>query len=240
LDDTVSPCTKPVVLSILICSIDSRAKMLADLVADLNRQIVEACLEGEVEVLVEVDGGKISIGKKRNLLVARSTGKYICFVDDDDKVSERYVSLLASACFEGKDCVGFNGRILVGTANKKVWKKWVISVRYKEWSEDKNCYYRSPNHIAPVRRDIAVQFPFLNRSNGEDADYSSKMVAAGVLKTEAFVEQCIYDYYPSGSWAHHKAPPPVASPAVAPPRVVAKVETIRVEKRHVKKPNKVR
>lgn len=193
------------ILSILICSLDSRAQMLAALLADLDRQIEAADLKDKVEVLTEVDGGTVSIGAKRNMLIARAQGKYVCFVDDDDMVSERYVALLAKACAEGKDCVGFNGRILVGSANKKVWMDWTISVRYKAWSQDKHRYYRSPNHLSPVLRDIAIKFPFPDKSNGEDADYSWRMASAGVLGTEAFVEECLYTYCPSGEWAQRQA-----------------------------------
>ncbi len=192
-------------LSVLICSLDSRAELLAGLVANLDRQIADAKLAGEVEVLTEVDGGTMPIGTKRNLLIARSTGKYVCFADDDDKVSDRYVPLLAKACAEGKDCVGFNGRILVGVGRKQAWKKWVISLRYKAWSQDRTAYYRTPNHISPIRRDIAVQFPFADRFNSEDADYSHRIAAAGVLKSEEFVDECLYDYYPSGAWAQRRA-----------------------------------
>ena len=73
-------------LSILICSLASRADKLQRLMNVLQPQINDS-----VELLVKTDNGEMPIGKKRNLLLEEASGAYIAFVDDDDLVSEDYV-----------------------------------------------------------------------------------------------------------------------------------------------------
>lgn len=181
-------------MSICICSLEPRSYMLSDLTASLYRQIDEANLRGKVEVLIEVDNGQIPIGTKRNLLVNRARGKYVCFVDDDDCVSDRYVELLAAACREGLDCVGITGRIREGNG----WKRWVHSTQFKGCKDDGDEYTRPPNHLNPVKRSILVDFPFKNVNFGEDRDVALRMAKACSLQSETTVEDCVYDYYPHG------------------------------------------
>ena len=82
-------------LSILIPSIPERSLKLNKLLLHLQKQIdycdnIHRTL-GKVEVVVDdskrfLQGG-LSIGDKRNSLLNRSSGKYICFLDDDDWTS---------------------------------------------------------------------------------------------------------------------------------------------------------
>jgi hypothetical protein len=56
-------------LSILICSLSSRADKLQRLMTDLQPQVNDS-----VEVLIKTDNGEIAIGAKRNLLLEEATG----------------------------------------------------------------------------------------------------------------------------------------------------------------------
>jgi glycosyltransferase involved in cell wall biosynthesis len=71
-------------LSILICSLPGRIKYLSELLNVLNPQI-----EGE-EIIINIDKYK-TIGAKRNDLLNASKSDYVCFIDDDDMVSEDYL-----------------------------------------------------------------------------------------------------------------------------------------------------
>ena len=66
--------------------------LLAALIRNLDEQIEKANARELVEVIPEVDKGETPTGTKRNNLIDRAAGKYIVFVDDDDTVSDYYVS----------------------------------------------------------------------------------------------------------------------------------------------------
>lgn len=189
---------------VLICTIDGREAQCARLVAKLEGQIAAAGLVGRVGVIVEKDDCSMSTGKKRNVLVGRSSAEYICFVDDDDDVSDDYVA----AVWEGVqscevDCVGIEGMIEhpVRSGN---WQPFYHSTQYKRYDSTPRGYTRPPNHLNPVRRSIAREFPFRDAYGGEDTDYAVRMLAARVLKSEYYVGHPIYFYTPGGAWAGKK------------------------------------
>lgn len=95
-------------LSILIPCLESRPwKLICD---ELNRQrlALPNNLSNSVEILWKVDNGEETSGVKRNALTKRSIGKYIAFVDDDDKLSEDYLSSILEGCSHDPDVVAFN------------------------------------------------------------------------------------------------------------------------------------
>ena len=89
-------------LSILVATLDARRASFEALRAELMRQIGE---REDVELLWEPDDGELAVGAKRNALVRRARGAYVCFVDDDDEVHSRYVELVTAALATRPDCV---------------------------------------------------------------------------------------------------------------------------------------
>ncbi|NJL70647.1 MAG: glycosyltransferase family 2 protein [Candidatus Competibacteraceae bacterium] len=171
-------------LSILICSLGSRHAMLARLLNRLNPQLNE-----NVEVLVETDYGTMSIGEKRNRLLDKATGDYIAFIDDDDLVATDYVSRILDAVKTEPDCVGIEGRMTTDGADPRTF---IHSFRYKTWYEQNGIYYRNPNHLNPVKREIALKVRFPDKNHGEDRDYSMSLLP--LLTTEVYLEGTTYEY----------------------------------------------
>lgn len=148
----------------------------------------------DVEVIVD-NSMEYNIGTKRNKLLERATGDYITYIDDDDQIPSNYVQLILDACKLGSDCVGINGTI---TTNGHDLRKWFISREYGSWyTGAEGTYYRTPNHISPVKRELALQSGFPEISFGEDAEYSRRLLP--LLKNETIITQPIYhyDYYTS-------------------------------------------
>lgn len=172
-----------VTLSILIASTASREEMLGLLLKGLIPQCGR-----EVEILMDMHETN-SIGKKRNDLLARSTGEYIVYIDSDDHVSPDYVKLILAACITKPDCIGINGII---TTNGQNEQKWFISKEYGRWYLRGNVYYRTPNHISPVRRELALKAGFPEVKFAEDFAYSQALLP--YLKTETLIHQAIYHY----------------------------------------------
>ncbi len=191
-------------LSILICSLNSRHESLDTLLHILNPQ-----KNDQVEILIEKDNGTMTIGAKRNILLKRAQGKFICFIDDDDVVSENYVSKILEAIESNPDCCGIEGLIFLRPRHRnrdrtsrqkwlrgdRVQRKFIHSIRYKTWFEDKCVYYRCPNHLNPVKRELALKVRFLPLNSSEDKDYSIRLLP--LLKTETYIEGIIYNYLAS-------------------------------------------
>ena len=168
------------------------------MMSNLTGQIARGGFAGSVEILTEIDEWGITIGEKRNRLMDRAFGEYIAYVDDDDYVSGDYVEKIVAAIRTGApDCVGIWGEVYMDTKPKRSYKPFVHSLEYKELGEHFEFFYRPPNHLNPIKRSIAVDYPFKEISHGEDTEYALAIVKAGAIKTEVMAEGCLYSYIPS-------------------------------------------
>jgi glycosyltransferase involved in cell wall biosynthesis len=48
----------------------------------------------QVQIIYLGDDQEMSVGEKRNLLMSMAKGEYMCFVDDDDRVTHNYVEAI--------------------------------------------------------------------------------------------------------------------------------------------------
>lgn len=177
--------------SILICSLESRSDRLVKLVDFLHSSKYSG---GTIEVLTEIDDGTVAVSDKRNKLLLRAQGRYIAFVDDDDHVSGDYASKILEAICSGPDCVGIEGTVPIDG------KEYLFShsIDYAGWYSSGSVYYRTPNHLNPVKLDIARSVRFkAGMRFGEDADYSRRLRPR--LRSEVFIHGPIYFYNPSRS-----------------------------------------
>lgn len=186
------PITDPL-LSILIPTMPCRKEYLDRLMLVLEPQAAGK----SVEILLERDAGDhdggLQIGQKRNALVARSRGLFVAFVDDDDLVSVDYVDRILSAIINnpGIDCIGIEGQMTVdGQAGFA--KPFYHSIANKAWREEKGVYYRPPNHLNPIRRELVAQVSFLPVSFGEDRDFSARIYP--LLRREIVLQGTLYYY----------------------------------------------
>lgn len=170
-------------LSILIATMPIRAHKLANL-----RQVLDRQLTPEVEVITDISMN-YNIGTKRNKLLALASGKYIVFCDDDDLIASDYVAKILEACKADCDCIGISGVITTNGAQERCWH---ISKDYQEWFERALVYYRTPNHISPVKRELALLAGFPEISFSEDYEYSMRLLP--FLKTEKKIEGILYYY----------------------------------------------
>lgn len=168
-------------LSILICTLPRRQRLLSDLLADLRRQ------GGDAEILT--DNGAGSVGAKRQRLLEAATGDYVAFIDDDDDVNPLYVHNIlthAGQC----DVIGFEGEI---TTNGRDKRRFTISMHHN-YEEKNGVYYRYNNHLSPIRREIALAIGYKDMSFGEDFDYATRLRDSGLIKTEHYIYAPMYFY----------------------------------------------
>lgn len=180
------------ILSILICTMPSRKQMFDKLYLKLQSQINEISYgSSNIEILHD-DDMSINIGAKRNRLLEKSKGYFVVFIDDDDDVFDGYVPIIYSAIKNNKniDCIAFNGVITFAGDNQR---EWFISKDYKRWYEENGVYFRTPNHISPIKRSIAIKVKFPEISHGEDYVYSMQIYPH--LKKEYKIKEDIVMYY---------------------------------------------
>lgn len=175
-------------LSILIATMPNRLNSFQSIIIELQRQLIETGFHKEVEIISD-SCMEYNIGTKRNKLLYRAKGEYIVFIDDDDEVSNNYISLILEAINHKADCIGISGYMTTNNEDKRIWH---ISKEYQSWYEHDNIYYRTPNHISPVLRILALQVGFPEISYGEDFDYSMRLLP--LLKTEIKIQEQLYYY----------------------------------------------
>lgn len=183
---------KKIKLSILICTLKSREKLLSQLLDVINEQKTD-----EVEILINSDEGEKKIGTKRNELLEKANGEYVCFVDDDDTITYDYVSSILNCLKKSPDAVGielnyYQDNKLIGIAYH--------SSKNDSWFEKKSTkdayimeYYRTINHLNPIKREIALKVKFPEINDGEDYDFSIRL--AGLINSEEYINHPIYNYY---------------------------------------------
>lgn len=188
-------------LSVLIPTLESRRHSFETLRQKLQDQIQHHALDAEVEILSFEDHGDLSIGSKRNALLDRASGSFVVFIDDDDDVSDEYLRLITGAIREHPeiDCIGIRGQI---TFRGRHPHMLVYSLRYDEYRTEKGIYVRPPQHITPIRRDIALRYRFADTSYSEDYDWALSMRRQGALRNEYFLDEVLYYYAARRSWPY--------------------------------------
>ncbi len=182
------------ILSILICSLEDRKEQLAALLENLKGQIIACGAQNVVEIITNVDQRQITTGKKRNLLLEAAEGKYSVYCDDDDEVSPYYIEEIIEATKQDADCITFNGYM---TTNGVLRMPFDIALNnpYREALVlGKLTYLRFPNHITPMKTEIARSVPFENISFMEDYKWAKEIHDKGLLKTEVKINKELYHY----------------------------------------------
>lgn len=163
---------------------------------DLNQQISAGGHEKRCNILTYCDDRKLSIGAKRNRLMAMASGEYVAFIDDDDRVAPDYIDTVLEAITETQpDVVGLIGIISQPDGQgRRGYKRFFHTIRNSRYFENDEGYQRPPNHLNPMRRDVASRFEFMDSSFGEDTDWAMRVARSGLLRTEYMVERPLYFY----------------------------------------------
>ena len=179
-------------LSVLIPTLHSRKYYFENITKVLLNQKSELEFPGEVEILSYIDRREKTTGFKRNALIEQSKGKFVVFVDDDDELDVEYLSLIISAIKENPeiDAIGIRGMY---SEDGKTQQPFETSLAHN-WEFKNGWYYRTINHISPIKREHAISVKFPNKVIGEDYEYTMKLKATGLLKKEVVIKKPIYFY----------------------------------------------
>ena len=184
-------------LSICILGIPERIDKAKTLIEKLDS------ISGEnVEILYFLDRKQKTIGQKRQALVAFSSGKYICFIDDDDDVSIGFIEEVVKATKKDKDIITFNQlATLVYTSQtaeiNKIEEYHTYKVNFSIHNENEDLHKgivkRKPFHMCPVKREIVEQVKF-PEEKVYDEDWVYMSQALELIKTEYHIDKILHFY----------------------------------------------
>jgi glycosyltransferase involved in cell wall biosynthesis len=177
------------ILSILIPTLHKRSGMLSVLMKELNKQRTD-----QIEILTYADDGQVATGRKRNDLIKQATGEYVVFIDDDDMVAPTYIADILEAAIKKPDCITYRGWM---ETDRQFRTEFRLSINYPYATGTHNgaqIYFRYPNHITPIRRDIANKVLFPNVTIGEDYIWATEIHKQCLLKTEIHIPKQLYYY----------------------------------------------
>lgn len=195
------------ILSILIPSIPERRNQLLQLTNELYRQVLQLQTThpslGSVEILVDdsikfTEGG-LSIGGKRELLKQRASGKYLCFLDDDDYPTPNYIETLVRLCNEGQHIVTF--RTLI--KNDHYWSiiDMNLDTLINQEVSPHGTINRTPWHICPVLSEIAKKETFSDLNHNEDWTWMERVLKNVTTQSHSDMILTQYNHSEQGSEA---------------------------------------
>lgn len=174
---------------------DRRRAFLERLMSHLRPQLTD-----DVQAVVFADEGELSIGAKRDRMLREPavTAPWVSQFDDDDLPAPDYVSRVLAVITspDPPDVVGFLLRYYVdgreaGAAVHSYGAEayqFPVMPRRQRWRR----MNRLPNHLNPVRRELALRVGFKPLDSGEDSDYARRL--AELKPREVFIPEYLYTY----------------------------------------------
>jgi hypothetical protein len=172
-------------LSILTSTIPGRETQLAKLIAKIEKQIGDA----PVEHLVLRDNRRRLNGAKRQALVDIARGDYWAFVDDDDDVSDDYVSSLLTAIKSNADVITFKQQAIYNGLESEV----VFGINNTDHPFNPGgITLRAPWHVCAWRRERVADCVFGDMAYNEDTVWC--MQARQRLRTGKHIDRVLHIY----------------------------------------------
>ena len=181
------------ILSILIPTVVSRENVLSRML----RNIQQSYVAEQIEVVVCRDDMRVPVGAKRNLLLAEARGKWTTFVDDDDELHPEFCTLILKAIREHPDIDQVGYKLLYvhnGTYCGKPTYHSISKCERLEWYETPQGYFRPTTHLNPMRAEISKRFEFPAVEYGEDNVWAQRILRAGLIQWEHFIDEFLYRY----------------------------------------------
>jgi hypothetical protein len=182
------------ILSILVPTLkcERRAEFFIRLMDRLAPQ-----LGNVAQVIADTDNGEQPIGAKRESLLHRADTPYVAFIDDDDLVPANYVQRVTESIRDDTpDFIGLRQRLF---RDGKLYGTAVISRTRPpfQWTHRERGLkreYKIPNHLNPIRTEIARSVGFKPWNMREDGDYARRLAEMHPNLKETFIDAELYDY----------------------------------------------
>ena len=140
-------------LTILIATVPSRRRSFyPDLLDSIHKQVDG---RDDVEIIGLYDNRKRVVGEKRNELLKLAQGKFLTFIDDDDRIADDYIESVMNCINENPDadCIVFDCIITIdGDIYNSTYSKY--SIHY-EYNHDPVQWRGKPAHTMVYKSSIA-------------------------------------------------------------------------------------
>lgn len=179
-------------LSVLICSTHTRADTFGKAIQQQvwpQYETLPAEYRDRIEILMLTDTKSIVLGEKRNHLLRMAQGKYVVFVDDDDRIEPDMFTTLLDAAATDADAICFDVMVSMNGKPPKVCK---YSKNFPGNRNFPNRFERWPNSRSMIRRELALQALFPPILCGEDTVYAERL--RPLLSTEHQINRALYHY----------------------------------------------
>src|SRR5690606_17931204 len=115
----------------------------------------------------------ILLGEKRNIMVDMAQGEYVVHVDCDDRLEPDYIESLLNATKTGVDVITFKVSVSLNGAAAKIchYSKGFLK-DHNTW----DAYFRLPNHICCIKREVCQKVSFPIILYGEDAVFAQLLL----------------------------------------------------------------
>jgi len=155
----------------------------------LQSRIAAQIQELPVEHLTLCDNKRRSIGEKRQSLVDIACGEYIAFVDDDDDITDDYVSSLLNAIETGADVITFRQRAIYNGLESEV----VFGINNTDQPfTPGGITLRAPWHVCAWKRERITECVFGFTNYGEDAIWAHQ--ARQQIRTGHHIDRVLHTY----------------------------------------------
>ena len=178
-------------ISVLICTMPSRIKQFTTLYKKISDLVADVDLK--IEILSN-DRMDIDVGTKRDNMLQAAKGKYSCFIDDDDDITNTYFKEYETLLKDGNDydCCSLVGRYY---SNGLFINPFYHSTKYTSWFETGRGFFRYINHLNLIKTHISRSVGFKTMKHGEDRDFSNRLRECGRIKTEGTPKDIMYHYF---------------------------------------------
>jgi glycosyltransferase involved in cell wall biosynthesis len=174
-----------------------RDRILHDLYAQIEKIVTD---KGRIEVIPLVTSGNMRLGTARNILLSKSRGEYVCFMDDDDLVPNYYVrKILEEIAKSHPDVIGIRGEVISMVDDAR--REFYFSKEYHEHftlpssGHVGEVYYRNITPLCPIRRELAIAASYDDITMFDDNRYSDRLVPLLITKKETRIQAVMYYYF---------------------------------------------
>ena len=178
-----------ILLTILVPTVPSRINYFYP---RIMKQLLDQTKKyNNIELVSFFDNKKRTIGKKRDEMLKLAQGKYVTFVDDDDRLSNDYVDEIMNAITNNDvDCIVYNVICCVNNGKNKLCK---YGIEFEYGDINGGLEWRGkPAHTMIWKRSIAIKHNYSNRQNGEDMDWVKRAYLD--IKTQHRIDKTLYYY----------------------------------------------
>ena len=178
-------------LSVLVPTVPSRLSFFFPRI--MNQLLEQSQNYPEVEIIGLFDNKKRSVGEKRQDLLNLARGQYLVFIDDDDRISDDYISSIMQAMDENPntDCIVFDCICCIENSSLKKLCKYGVEFNYGDINDGTE-WRGKPAHTMVYKSSIAKSHSFSSVNFGEDVDWVVR--ACRDIKEQTRIDKVMYYY----------------------------------------------